>query len=283
MRIDKENLQNMELINTHCHSKYCGHGEGEIVEYVECAKTAGITTLAFTEHFPLTPAFDPEEYLSVLPANKDAYIDAVLRARDANPDMEILLGWEMDYLGDTEDRDLDMKELSGYDILLGSVHFVDRWPFDDPSQRDVWEEEGMVEHIWRRYVDLWCAAASDKSLPYDVMSHPDLAKKFAYYPNIDLAPMYEDMAEAARAGERLIELNTSGSYYACAEPFPAPDLLKAFQRAGVPATVGTDAHCPQNVARDIDLAYKLLFDAGYREVTLPTRLGDRRTIPIEIG
>lgn len=271
----------MELINTHCHSRYCGHGAGEIAEYVEHAKRAGLTTLAFTEHYPLTSSFDPDEYLSVLPKDKQSYIDAVLEAREQNPDIEILLGWEMDHLGSDEDRALDMDELKSYDILLGSVHFVDRWPFDDPAQRDVWEKEGMVEHIWRRYVDIWCDAAADRSLPYDVMSHPDLAKKFAYYPKIDLAPLYAQMAEAARAGERLIELNTSGSYYACAEPFPAPDLLKEFCRAGVGATIGCDAHEPANVARDIESGYKLLYDAGYRELTVPTRSGDRRKIPIE--
>ena len=58
------------------------------------------------------------------------------------------------------------------------------------------------------------------------MSHPDLAKKFGYYPSYDLAPLYEEMAEAARAGERMVEVNTSGGYYACAEMFPAPALLQ---------------------------------------------------------
>lgn len=271
----------MELINTHCHSKYCGHGQGEISQYVKHAIEAGITTLAFTEHYPLTASFDPDHYLSVLPENKQAYIDAVQMAREENPDIEILLGWEMDHLGNDEDRTINIDELKDCDILLGSVHFVDRWPFDDPAQRDVWKEEGMVDKIWRRYTDIWCDAAADRSLPYDVMSHPDLAKKFAYYPNFDLTPIYAQMAEAARAGERLIELNTSGAYYACKEPFPAPDLLKEFCRAGVGATLGTDAHDPANVARDIEIGYRLLYDAGYRELTVPTRSGDRRKIAIE--
>ena len=36
----------MELVNTHCHSRYCGHGEGEVAEYVRAARAAGLTTLA---------------------------------------------------------------------------------------------------------------------------------------------------------------------------------------------------------------------------------------------
>lgn len=80
------------------------------------------------------------------------------------------------------------------------------------------------------------------------MSHPDLAKKFGYYPSFSLESLYDEMAEAARAGGRMVEVNTSGGYYACAEMFPAPGLLAAFCRAGVPCTVGCDSHDPANVA-----------------------------------
>ena len=113
------------------------------------------------------------------------------------------------------------------------------------------------------------------------MSHPDLAKKFGYYPSFNLERLYNEMAEAARAGGRMVEVNTSGAYYACAEMFPAPGLLAAFCRAGVPCTVGTDAHVPANVARDIEKAYRLMYEAGYRTVTVPTADGDRRAIAIE--
>ena len=79
----------------------------------------------------------------------------------------------------------------------------------------------------------------------------------------------------------MVEVNTSGAYYACAEMFPAPGLLAAFRRAGVPCTVGCDSHDPVNVARDIERAYGLMYEAGYRSVTVPTATGDRRSITIE--
>ncbi len=79
----------------------------------------------------------------------------------------------------------------------------------------------------------------------------------------------------------MVEVNTSGSYYACAEMFPAPALLEAFCRAGVPCTVGTDAHVPANVARDVQAAYDLMRRAGYKSVTVPGRGGSRRSIALE--
>lgn len=269
-----------ELINTHCHTGFCGHAEGEVSEYARIAHDAGLTTLAFTDHFPLSSEFDPVGYLSVPEKDMDAYIEAVHGAQNDFDDMEILLGIELDYLGDTDDRTFTQQDLGKFDLVLGSVHFVDRWPFDDPAQRDAWNEPGAVERIWKRYVELWCTMAADTSLRYDVLSHPDLAKKFNYYPNFDLAPLYRDMAEAARAGERMIEVNTSGSYYACAEIFPSVELLKEFHHAGVPCTVGTDAHVPENVTRDIERGYNLMREAGYADITVPTITHDRRTVKL---
>ena len=174
-----------------------------------------------------------------------------------------------------------VQALAPFRFRLLSVHFIDGWAFDDPDQKARWKEPGAPDAIWRRYGELWCEAASNASLPYDAMSHPDLAKKFGYYPSFSLESLYDEMAEAARAGGRMVEVNTSGGYYACAEMFPAPGLLAAFCRAGVPCTVGCDSHDPANVARDIERAYGLMYEAGYRSVTVPTATGDRRSITIE--
>ena len=271
----------MELVNTHCHCVYSGHGIGSIAEYADAAAAAGLTTLAFTEHFPLSEAFDPDEYLSMRPPMVDAYLAEIDEARARHPQIEFVTGTEMDYLGALEDRQLTEDALAPFRFRLLSVHFIDGWAFDDPDQKARWTEPGAPDAIWRRYGELWCEAASNASLPYDAMSHPDLAKKFGYYPSFNLERLYDEMAEAARAGGRMVEVNTSGAYYACAEMFPAPGLLAAFCRAGVPCTVGCDSHDPVNVPRDIERAYGLMYEAVYRSVTFSTATGDRRSITIE--
>ena len=269
----------MELVNTHAHTEFCGHGEGTVDELVQAARAAGITTLAVTEHYPLTPAFDPKAYLAMPQESVRPYLEALEAARAAYPDIEILLGTELDWLGDCEDRDLSDEDLAPFEIVLGSVHFVDAWPFDDPAQRGRWDEPGAADAIWKRYFELWCDAVTS-TRPFTVMSHPDLAKKFGHYPSYDVGPLSRQAAEAAASAGRMVEVNTSGSYYACKEMFPAPALLAEFCRAGVPCTVGTDAHTPANVARDIEAGYRLMAQAGYRTVTVPTRDGDRRSITI---
>ena len=269
----------MELVNTHCHCVYSGHGTGSIAEYADAAAAAGLTTLAFTEHFPLSAAFDPDEYLSMRPQMVNAYLAEIDEARARHPQIEFVTGTEMDYLGALEDRQLTEEALAPFRFRLLSVHFIDGWAFDDPDQKARWKEPGAPDAIWRRYGELWCEAASNASLPYDAMSHPDLAKKFGYYPSFSLERLYDEMAEAARAGGRMVEVNTSGGYYACTEMFPAPGLLAAFCRAGVPCTVGCDSHDPANVARDIERAYGLMYEAGYRSVTVPTAQATVEALP----
>ena len=268
----------MELVTTHTHTCFTNHGEGTVEELVSAACAAGVSTIAVTEHYPLSEAFDPTHYVSMDAGRVGEYLAAIEAARKAHPEIEVIAGCELDWLGDDEDRDLSPEDFAPFGVVLGSVHFVDRWPFDDPAQRGRWDEVG-ADAIWRRYFEVWCEAVSSDA-PFTVMAHPDLAKKFGFLPSFDPQPLYEQAAEACAAAGRMVEVNTSGLHYACKEMFPAPALLAAFRRAGVPCTVGTDAHRPAHVARGIEQAYKLMAQAGYRTVTVPTADGDRREVTI---
>lgn len=269
----------MELVNTHSHTTYCGHAEDSMADMVAAASAAGVRTYAITEHYPMIEPYDDCGYISMLYSKEDDYCAEAKALREAHPEMEIILGTEVDWLGEYENRDLASEDWSRFELVLGSVHFIDGWGFDDPAYLDRWDTMG-VDDVWRRYFQIWCeAAASD--MPFHVMAHPDLVKKFGYWPSFDPAPLYEQAAEAASSAGRMIEVNTSGGYYPCKEFFPGPALLREFCRAGVPCTVGTDAHAACNVARGIEDAYRYLYEAGYRCVTVPTADGDRREMPIE--
>ena len=111
-----------------------------------------------------------------------------------------------------------------------------------------------------------------------------LGVKFHHTPILaaDIVKAWKDKqaAEAAREAGRMIEVNTSGFTYACEEMFPSQGLLREFCRAGVPCTLGTDAHTVTDVDRDIEAGYRWMYEAGYREVTVVVPGGDRRTIAL---
>lgn len=270
----------MELVTCHTHTRYSGHGTGSVEEVARAALAAGATTVAFTEHYPLTDMWDPRHTVSMSKVDEESYLAEILAARKVFPQLDLVCGCEVDWLGDGEDRTFSLDCFKPYAWVLGSVHYIDGWAFDDPALVDTWADHGSVDDVWRRYFELWCdAALSD--MPFDAMSHPDLPKKFGFYPSGDFTPWFERAAEAAASAGRMVEVNTSGMFCPCNEPYPSLELLKAFHRAGVECSVGSDAHAPENVVRGIEDAYRWMHQAGYRFVTVPTPDGDRRRIPLE--
>lgn len=271
----------MERIDCHTHTYLSNHGRGTVDEVVSAALSHGLTTLAFTEHLPLPDAFNPDGTFAMDADKVGLYLEAIESARQTHPQLEIISGIEIDWRMGAEDYILERIE--PFELLLGSVHMLtdelgNCWPFDHPDFIEGWYERGE-ERVWQQYLDLWIQAVSSP-VPFDIMTHPDLPKKLGFKPSFDVRELYRAMAEAAARHEVMIEVNTSGLRKAIGELYPAQDLLTAFFAAGVPCTIGSDAHSPDEVGRDLDLGFAAMRAAGYRVVTAPTRSGDRRTIAL---
>jgi histidinol-phosphatase (PHP family) len=245
------------VIDVHLHTGRCRHASGTPSEYAAVAESRGITTIAFTDHMPLLDNDDSDYAMSS--SELPEYVDDVCRtAREAR--VEVLLGIEADWVPGREADIAEALALHRYDLVLGSVHFIDGWAFDDPRCRhgyEAWDAEAL----WNRYFDELVTAAS--SGLFDVMAHPDLLKKFDYRPPQDLSPLYARAAEAFAEAEVAVEVNTAGLRKPCREIYPALGLLAACRRAGVPATLGSDAHDPTDVGAGYGEARELLQAAGY--------------------
>ncbi len=256
------------LITMHTHSTFCNHAHDALPDMVQAAVDAGVERMAATEHYPIPDEFDPTKRSSMPIERLESYIEAV-REQQKREDIDVLLGCELDWLGEDDTRNLHASDFDCFDIVLGSVHFVDRWLMVSHRHMSRWNSIDL-QAFWDRYVQLWCEAAKS-DMPFTVMAHPDVVKKFSPKPEFDLAPLYERMAKAAREGGRMIEVNTSGAYHDCGEFYPSPGILQAFCAEGVPCTVGTDAHAVAHIARDIEEAYDYMKAAGYTQLAVPTR------------
>src|SRR5690606_10309942 len=91
--------------------------------------------------------------------------------------------------------------------------------------------------------------------------------------------LYRRAADAfARAGVA-IEVSTAGLRKPAGELYPAAPFLAACRRAGVPATLASDAHRPADVGRDFDQAVAALRAAGYDSI-LRFRAREPRAVPL---
>jgi histidinol-phosphatase (PHP family) len=252
------------MIDCHIHTARCGHGEGGAADYLAAARRQGVDLLTFTEHLPLPKDLDPTHEYSMPESELTSYLTEIVELADLTCTEEegvrVLVGIEADWLPDRLDHVRRLLAGDAYDVVLGSVHFLDDWAFDDPALLSRWDAAD-VDAIWERYFEELARAAA--SGLYDVMAHPDLVKKFGYRPSYDPRELYEAAALAFADAGVAVEVSTAGLRKPVAELYPGAEFLAACARAGVPATMGSDAHHPNEVGFGFDEALDALRTAGY--------------------
>ena len=85
----------MELITTHTHSTFCEHAKDSLSDMVNAAIAAGITTMAATEHYPITKAFDESLKATMLASRLDEYVTAVRQEQAAHPELDLRIASSM--------------------------------------------------------------------------------------------------------------------------------------------------------------------------------------------
>lgn len=269
-----------ELIDCHIHTERSGHGGGSVAQMVGAAVFRGLTGVIVTEHLPLPEGIDPDHHISMPLADLEDYAAEVRAMGERVNGLEVVVGVEADWLPDREPEAAAIRQRAidaGVQVVLGSVHFLDGWAFDDPHHLEEWDGRD-IDAVYERYFTVWCDAV--RSGQFDVMAHPDLVKKFGHRPSTDPRDLYAEAARVAAQAEVIIEVSTAGLRKPVGELYPGEDLLAAFNRAGVPATVGSDAHDATEVGDRIADAYHALAAAGYSTVAFPVSRHETRFIEL---
>jgi len=250
--------------------------------YCAQAQRHGVTEIALTEHLHRfrqadrvlngwwredpNPALraDMESYWTEEQGGDlDEYVEVVLAAKAEG--LPVVLGLEVDYY---RDRMHDVQSiLDGYpfDVLLGSVHWLGAWGFDnfaEPAFAAEWDAR-TIESVWDDYTTSLEELAD--SGVCDVLAHPDLCKITGRMPAVP-DEWHARMAEAAARSGMAAEINTNGFRKPVAEAYPSPSLLARFHAAGVPVTTATDAHEVVRVAERGADVRALLASVGYESL-----------------
>lgn len=248
----------------HTHTPLCRHAEGPPEAFVDAALAAGLTEYGVSDHAPQRP--EPFDDWRMLEAELPEYFEWLQRARTHAADrLPVRAGMECDWLDGCENWIADLASRYEWDYLIGSVHYLGDWDFDNPKWLGRWSESD-VDAVWTHYWKTYARMA--ESGLFDILGHPDLVKKFSFRPDGDLGRFYEPVVDAIAASGCVIELNTAGWHKPCAEAYPAMGFLELACSAGVPLVISSDAHAPREIARDFSKAIDLAKAAGYRETQL---------------
>lgn len=244
--------------DTHLHTPLCRHAEGLPEAYVAAAAARGIPEITFTDHAPAPCGYDARHRMTLeeFPQYRD-----MIAPLQAGSGPAVRFGIEADYYPGCETFLPGWLERQDFDLVLGSVHYIDNWPFDSPEGLATWNTTDVTS-AWRAYFAL-IARLADTGW-YDVLSHPDLPKKFGHrIDDAQFAELVQPALDRVAAAGMAFEINTSGLRKEAAEVYPNPVFLRLAHERGIPLCFGSDAHAPHEVGAGFETALTAARDAGY--------------------
>ena len=252
------------ICDYHMHTPLCGHASGHPEEYANHALKMGLKEIGFSDHAPFVvkPLQGITMKMDELPLYHTMIEDVRARFKGR---LEVRIGIEADFVPGYEKQTKTILDAYPYDYVIGSVHFIKDWGFDNPEERGKWNEHD-VDGVYRDYFELLRASA--RTGFFDIIAHPDLVKKFGHRATTNITGDIEQTAKAFKETGVAVEINTSGRRKTVGEMYPALRDLTIYRKAGVPLTFGSDAHKPEEVGCDYDKAAELAKQAGYKEYVM---------------
>ncbi len=236
------------IVDLHNHTALCNHAEGENEEYIKKAIQNGTKYFGFSDHAPMN--FDKNYRMSF--EQMGDYERDIKKLQEKYKDkINILLGYEVDYL----DGYLDSRVLNAkVDYLIGSVHFLKEWGFDNPEFIGHYKSKD-IDKIWQEYFEAVMHMA--KSGHFSVVGHIDLIKVFNYLPKKEIKNFAHQAVKEIKKADLVVELNSSGLRKPCKEVYPGNAIMELLSEYDVPITFSSDAHKPKDVgyAKDKLIAY----------------------------
>lgn len=176
------------------------------------------------------------------------YKALIAEIRSRQYPVKVSFGLEICWFEQHKDKIAELVSDNYFDYLLGSVHWIDNWTFNQRKYQ--WLGRNNND-IYKRYFEMENTLV--ESNIFDIIAHPDLIRCHSLYPNYDLTDTYKALCENIRTHNMCLEMNTSKSLGVNKEFF---DIAK---QAGVRFSTGSDAHRVEDVGREIKKVTQLIY------------------------
>jgi histidinol-phosphatase (PHP family) len=232
----------------------------EITEMLAAAKANNVDEYSITEH--VSQFREPRESIkfgSIHPRGRifeslKEYKDEFKKAeRSTHSGMKVNRGLEVDFSPRFANKVGDFVNQEDWDILLCSVHEFEDGKDIEKTVRGI--DPASANDHWREYLRLEQMALENDFVPFKVLAHPVRMSRAtkAVPPNLD--DLLLDLARTARRRDKALELNGRDIDYA---PALVRRLAIACSKAGCKVSLGSDAHHPREVFRNMGIATALV-------------------------
>jgi histidinol-phosphatase (PHP family) len=262
----------LSITNSQLFSDYHTHPQGHRLQrytpellqpWIDSARAKGLSDIAFTDHDRYHEGID---------------FDVIARVREANPDIRIRAGIELDNdpVHSAASRRWIEQHWEQLDFVLGSVHFLDRADqmFDSVPAG---AEQFTGREIDAVYVDYFGRVREmAASGLVDCLAHIDLVKIHGHRPAADLRMLAAETFDFIRQRGLAIEFSTAGWRKPVNELYPSDDLIALALENGIPFTTASDAHSHVQLGENYDRLREKITALGVTEIAIYER--HRRTL-----
>ncbi|MGC9347445.1 MAG: histidinol-phosphatase HisJ family protein [Anaerolineae bacterium] len=259
---DHREQNRQRMIDTHTHSHHSPDGTGSMADMVQAAQAIGLDGIVFTEHAEWYPGDEAYGYLDMA-----AYFEELNAVRSSLKDgFGVFAGVELGNPHDFPDLASSLLEKWPFDLVIGSVHWLDSMP---GWQSEIFEQG--LEATYCRYFEEVIVMVENAE--FDVLGHLDLVRRDSWElfgRVLDLKPYRNAIDHILRRvieKGKGIEVNTSGLRKGLSEPVPGLGILRQYRSLGGEILVfGSDGHRSEHVGHGFDVARDLALAAGFERI-----------------
>ena len=253
------------IVDYHTHTELCKHALGSVEEYVQRALDLGFDEVGCSDHAPLPGNYDErhrmtlEEYYSQYAPRVSDLIEKYRKR------IRIKRGIECDFLDWAAEWNSKFIAENAFDFVIGSVHFVGPRGEEKPlfgCEYDQSEIEALYEGYFLEI------GKSAQARLFDIVAHCDIVKKFGAFSSKRVEELMWEALSQIKKADLCIEINTSGLRKPERETYPGEKVLTLARDLKIPLTLGSDAHEPDHVGKDFDLAIGLINTYGNGRISV---------------
>ena len=272
----------MNYMDCHTHSSFSPDGKNSLEEMCEKAVNLGISVLSVTDHcdcnfwYPADHYFkDTDGVTDLMMYGSGNYSNKSIEKQKSLQEkyrgkLSLLCGIELGQPLQNEEKAEEIAENSDLDFIIGSHHQnqgKDDFYYIDYNKMDRQEIYFLMEEYFCQVLDM-C-----KWGKFDVLGHLTYPLRYicgdcgiefdlSRYNDI-IEEIFKTLIEKGKG----IEINTSGLRQKIGKTLPGIEYVKMFREMGGEIiTLGSDAHCTEDIGKGIPEGIEIAGQAGFKYV-----------------
>jgi histidinol-phosphatase (PHP family) len=264
------------MFSFHTHTQFCD-GKASIDSFCQRAVELNFSAIAFTSHAPVP--FNNKYALGF--EHLFDYKQAVCEAREKfKNNLDVYLALEADFIpGESISMD-EWRRLLKPDFILGSVHFVvnpvtnKKWFIDGVADNYVTGLKDVFDNDVKTGVRLYFEQVREMIISQkpDIIGHIDKIKmnnqdRFFQTNESWYLDELEQTLQTVKTYGGIVEINGRGilreKYHEC---YPHINGIKRCIELGIPMTLASDSHHPDELDKAYRIAYDIASKSGLKTV-----------------